>query len=149
VQIYDLKTDQELAKYSGDYSSTDLPSPVIASSGQMFVIFISNECTTDEGWSASWTTLPLDIQEQQNLQNCQVYPNPASGYIFLELSTATRADISVEFVSNDGKIQLSQKFETTEGLNKKTFDISGLQSGFYILKIIGDKEVITRKVIIN
>jgi hypothetical protein len=149
VEVYDLKTDQLLAQYSGDYTSSDLPSPVIASSGQMFVLFISNACTTDEGWSASWTALPLDVQEQPDLQNCQVYPNPASGQIFLQLSATSITDQSVEFISADGKVQLSEKFETTVGMNKQSFDISALQSGVYILKVISDKGVITRKVIIN
>jgi hypothetical protein len=149
VEVYDLKTDQLLGQYSGDYTSSDLPSPVIASSGQMFVLFISNACTTDEGWSASWTTLPLDVKEQPDLQNCQVYPNPASGQIFLQLSAASGTDLSVEFISADGKVQLSQKFETTGGMNKQSFDVSALNSGVYILKVISDKGVITRKVIIN
>jgi hypothetical protein len=149
VKIYDLKTDQVLAQYSGDYTTSNLPASVLAASGQMYIIFATNICTTDEGWSASWTTLPVGTQEQPELQNCTVFPNPASGQVFIQLSSASETDLTVELVSIDGEVQLSQKFETIEGMNKKSIDISGLQSGVYFLRVIGNNGLITRKVVIN
>ena len=149
VKIYDLKTEKELATYSGDYTTSNLPAPVVAYSGQMLIIFVTNICTTDKGWSASWTTLPLGMQEQADLQSCQVFPNPACDQVSLQLSSTSETDLTVELISTDGKVQLSEKFETIEGMNKKSFDISGLPTGIYFLRIIGNNGLITRKVVIN
>jgi hypothetical protein len=149
VKIYDLKTEQELAQYSGDYTTSNLPATVVAPSGQMFIIFVTNICTTDEGWNASWTTFPLSVEEQPELQNCEVFPNPASGQVFLQVSSVSQTSLTVELASLDGRVQLSEKFETIEGVNKKSFDISRLQAGVYFLRVIGNNGLITRKVVID
>ena len=149
VRIYDLKTEKELAQYSGDYSASSLPPSVEATSGQMFIIFVTNNCTTDEGWSANWITFPLGTPGKPDLQDCEVFPNPASGQIFLQLYTASKTNLAVELVSSDGKIQLSEQIEMMEGLNKDAIDISRLQAGVYILRVIDDNDAITRKVVIN
>jgi hypothetical protein len=149
VLIYDLQTQQKLAQYSGDFSNSSLPASVTAPSGKMFIIFATNLSITDEGWSATWSTFPLGAQSQQEIQNCQVFPNPSSGQVFLQMYTASKTSLTAEFVSIDGKVQLSERFETIEGMNKKSFDISGLQTGVYVLRVIGDDGLITRKVVIN
>jgi len=149
VKIYDIQTEQQLALYSGDYSASSLPATVVAPSGKMFIFFATNSSTTDEGWSASWSTLPLGTQDQPGLPDCQVFPNPASGQVFLQMYTASKKGLTAELVSIDGKVQLSERFETIEGMNKKSFDISGLQAGVYVLRIIGDDGLTTRKVVIN
>jgi hypothetical protein len=115
----------------------------------MFIFFVTNASATEEGWSASWTTLPLGTQDQSGLSDCQVFPNPASGQVFLQMYTASKKYLTAELVSTDGKVQLSERFATTEGMNKKSVDISGLSAGVYILRIIGDEGLITRKVVIN
>jgi hypothetical protein len=149
VEIYDIQTQQQLAHYSGDFSTSSLPATVIAPSGKMFIFFVTNASATEEGWSASWTTLPLGTQDQSGLSDCQVFPNPASGQVFLQMYTASKKYLTAELVSTDGKVQLSERFATTEGMNKKSVDISGLSAGVYILRIIGDEGLITRKVVIN
>ena len=149
VKIYDVQTEQLLAQYSGDYSVSSLPAPVVSSSGGMFIFFVTNASTTDEGWSASWTTSPLSTQDQSGLQGCQVFPNPATDQFFLQIYTPMKKSLTTELVSTDGKVILSEQFETTEGMNKKSFTISGLQAGVYILRVMGDDGLITRKVVIN
>jgi hypothetical protein len=149
VMIFDLQTQQKLAQYSGDFSTSNLPATVTAQSGKMFIIFATNPSITDEGWSAIWSTFPLGVQSQQEIQNCQVFPNPASGQVSLQMYTASKTSLKAEFVSIDGKVKLSERFETIEGMNNHSFDISGLQAGVYILRVIGDDGLITRKVVIN
>jgi hypothetical protein len=148
VRIFDLQTEQLLAEYSGDFSASSLPPSVVSPSGKMFILFASNSSMTDEGWSASWTTFPLGVQKQADLQY-QVFPNPASGQVFIQLYTSSTKTLSVEFTSIDGKVQLSEKFATTEGMNRKSFDISILQTGVYFLRIIGDDVMVTKKLVIE
>jgi hypothetical protein len=62
---------------------------------------------------------------------------------------SSKKELSLEFISIDGKVQLSENFTTTEGLNRKAIDISGLQAGIYVLRIIGDDGMVTRKVVVE
>lgn len=149
VKIYDLQTQQVLAQYSGDFSTSSLPISVVAESGKMFVIFITNSSITDAGWSASWSTYPLGSQTFNGLQVCKVFPNPASDQVTLEIYTPKAESMTAEFVSIDGKVQLSEQFETIIGVNTKSINVSTLSSGVYILRIIGNEGLITRKVVIN
>ena len=55
----------------------------------------------------------------------------------------------MELISIDGKVQLSENFTTTEGLNRKAIDISGLQAGIYVIQILGDDGMVTRKVVVE
>jgi hypothetical protein len=114
----------------------------------MYILFTTNSSVTDEGWNASWTTYPLGVQERQNLQY-QVFPNPASGKVYIQMYESSKKELSLEFISIDGKVQLSENFTTTEGLNRKAIDISGLQAGIYVLRIIGDDGMVTRKVVVE
>jgi Peptidase C10 family/CUB domain/Secretion system C-terminal sorting domain len=148
VKIYDLQTEQQLVQYSGDYSSSSLPATVIAPSGKMLILFVTNSSTTDKGWSASWSTLPLETKGQPELQGYQVFPNPASGQVFLQIYSSSKKALTAELISINGEVQYSEQFETKEGMNKKSIDISGLHAGVYFLRIIGEDGLITRKVII-
>ncbi|HZY24591.1 MAG TPA: T9SS type A sorting domain-containing protein, partial [Bacteroidales bacterium] len=144
----DLQSGQLLAEYSGDFSASTPPPSVVSLSGKMYILFTTNSSVTDEGWNASWTTYPLGVQERQNLQY-QVFPNPASGKVYIQMYESSKKELSLEFISIDGKVQLSENFTTTEGLNRKAIDISGLQAGIYVLRIIGDDGMVTRKVVVE
>jgi hypothetical protein len=148
VRILDLQSGQLLAEYSGDFSASTPPPSVVSLSGKMYILFTTNSSVTDEGWNASWTTYPLGVQERQNLQY-QVFPNPASGKVYIQMYESSKKELSLEFISIDGKVQLSENFTTTEGLNRKAIDISGLQAGIYVLRIIGDDGMVTRKVVVE
>jgi len=92
------------------FQNSVLPPSVTAPSGKMFIIFSTSTSITDEGWNATWSTFPLGIQNQKEIQDCQVFPNPASGQVFLQLYTASKTILTAELVSIDGKVQLSERF---------------------------------------
>ncbi|MCX6245844.1 MAG: C10 family peptidase [Bacteroidetes bacterium] len=149
VRVYDRSTQQLLAEYSGDYTPANLPGGVVATSGKMFVIFVSNNDATDEGWSATWSTLPVGTQNQESLADALVFPNPASDQLSVRLSVPTKKDLKIELLGVDGKVQLSVNFIAEKGTTSAILDVSGFSSGIYILRITGDEGVITKKVVIN
>ena len=67
-----------------------------------------------------------------------IYPNPASTAITIELSHSTVNDNSLLTILNFNGQQLLQQ-EITEPSTK--IDVSGLKSGIYIVKLVGEKEV--------
>jgi hypothetical protein len=149
IRIYDLETQQLLAQYSGDYTNSNLPGNVIAPSGKMFIIFVANNNTTDEGWSANWSTLPAGIPDLSGQPDVEVFPNPTSDHLTIRLSTPSKKDFNLELMSTDGKGQLSTVLLFDKGMTEKNMDVSGLASGVYFIRIISNDGVVIKKVVIN
>ena len=148
VKVYDLQTQQLLAEYSGEYTTSSPPPSVVSPSGKMFILFSTNLITTDEGWSASWTTYPLGTNDKIAMEY-QVFPNPASNEIFIRFYSSTASIMSSEFLDMDGKVLISENLPATIGWNKKSVDVSGLQSGVYLLRLISTDGIIIRKIVIQ
>jgi len=75
VKIYDYGTEQLLGEFSGDHSSADLPAPVTASSGKMFIMSHERDHQRS-GWEGTFSTYPVGTADHGNLTNLKVYPNP-------------------------------------------------------------------------
>jgi len=67
-----------------------------------------------------------------------VYPNPAANKVFIDLTgqNATRAVVTLMDIQ--GKEVANSNVEIVEGANHFGVDISGLQPGFYFIKIVGN-----------
>ena len=55
IKIFNTATQELLATYSGNYSTT-MPDPVTSPSGKLYILFTSSTLTNDEGWEAVYTT---------------------------------------------------------------------------------------------
>ena len=90
------------------------------------------------------TTGTLGTQENDNLAQIKVYPNPASKKVFIE--GLKDKDISVEIISFDGrKVMESAKIENDNSIN-----ISGIPAGVYFINLkSGDLRSYSQKLIIK
>ncbi len=86
----------------------------------------------------------LSVNEY-NLSNIQVFPNPVTDKLNIELSKTTESGFKVELYDILGKKVLS---EMKEG-NSAIIDLSNYVSGIYMLKCIISDKVITKKVIVE
>jgi hypothetical protein len=149
LKILDPVSHDTLAIISGHYTPPFLPDSVTSPSGKMFIIFSTNSSVTADGFEFYYPKSNTGINDRLWFTGLMIFPNPASGQVFLQLSSISQTSLTVELVSIDGKVQLSEKFETIEGINKECLDISRLQSGVYFLRVIGNNGLITRKLVIN
>ena len=146
VSVYDYGTGVLLAEYSGVYTPGDMPSPVTANSGQMFILFTSNQTVTDAGWEARYSTL-VGTPEIQNNAGFLVYPNPARGNLYIRTLKNGNGSLQVLVSDMKGMIVLSKVFLPEQDGIK--LDISGLSSGLYFVKIVSEKESEVRKIVIE
>ncbi|MDR2009888.1 MAG: T9SS type A sorting domain-containing protein [Bacteroidales bacterium] len=72
--------------------------------------------------------------------NFSVYPNPATGG-WIELSTYLN-DFEIQIINNQGQILISEK-------NNKYINISNINSGVYIIRLLAGDIISTEKLIIN
>jgi stage V sporulation protein SpoVS len=84
-----------------------------------------------------WGTANLSVKTNQLNNAFVVYPNPASGTINLYSSITTNATKAIAY-SMDGKQVLDKNLHSSDS-NYFTIDISSLQNGTYLLKILDDK----------
>ena len=149
VRIIDMGTGQELAEYSGNYADSDLPAPVTAPSGKMFVLFLTNNINTDKGWTASYFTYPVGTQEKGFLSNTQIFPNPASDKINFQFYNTSSQHLTIEISTLEGRSLLSAVYNLTSGSDLRTIDVSELPRGVYLLRFTDEGETVTKKVVIQ
>lgn len=105
--------------------------------------------TTDYGCeiTGSIITVVNSIDNESLIGNINLYPNPTSGVIWLDLRELSSSIIDIEILSLDGKIVLSNKvISAREILN---IDLSNQPSGAYLAKVTSSEYSSYHKVIKN
>ena len=75
-----------------------------------------------------------------------VYPNPISDYIFIKFDDNIKNDIQVSITNSIGQQILLEEISSTD-VNVKTINVSTLTSGVYILNLIVEDRVISKKIV--
>jgi len=78
------------------------------------------------------------IKENLNSDKIKIYPNPTNGVLNIE-----NAEKSNVFIYNLlGEVILNNSCNT----NNETIDLSGLSEGTYIVKVVSEKNIVTKKI---
>jgi hypothetical protein len=149
VRIFELGNTHEIAKYSGDYADSDLPSPVTAPNGKMFILFQSNGITTDKGWTANYFIHPVGTQEYGMLTKTKIFPNPVSDKLNIEFHSSKSHRIFIDMSTIEGRCLLSSGFDVTSGSDLKTIDVSEFPKGIYLLHLTDEDETTIKKIMIQ
>lgn len=89
------------------------------------------------------------IAEKSFAQNFQLFPQPASGQLFISFQSPTSETLQFNLTDITGKTISTQKINTVTGNNTITIDVSNIESGIYFYTITNQTEKMTGKVIIN
>ena len=146
VKIYDYVTGEQLADYSGDYTTPNLPPPVTATSGQMFILFATDASVTDEGWEARYSAA-LGCNNLPSPAPMKIFPNPASDFLTIQSGQATPGTMKIEISDLKGDIVMHENLSVTG--NSSKLDVSGLSHGVYFMRVTSGNETLVRKVIIE
>ncbi len=98
---------------------------------------------TSQIFGTAAANIVLGVDRDQ-IEGFSVYPNPVSGNN-LSITTSSTDSKSVSIFNVLGRQVFSQKFSSTN----KTFDVSGIASGVYILKVTEGNRTATKKLIIE
>ncbi len=75
------------------------------------------------------------------------FPNPAQSQFTLKLNSAFSGNVKVDIYDLNGRIASSETIFKKAGVDFHIFNIEGLKSGTYFLKIKTDKEIITKYIV--
>ena len=78
----------------------------------------------------------------------KVYPNPASDFLNIALSSEMQKNVTISLLTVEGKVMTSRAFNVY-GNNHLSLNVSSFPSGFYFVKVSADDGVIVQKVIID
>ncbi len=83
---------------------------------------------------------PVPVQTGAAIDAPQLFPNPVAGnQLQLTYPAATAGDLVVRFYDELGRYHRGQRTAVQNGLNILTLDVTGLQPGFYIVRLTTDQ----------
>lgn len=116
---------------------------------KMKVVFVADNWLEGTGFRFDyWTILGVCDQEGE-LENISIYPNPATSYVHLDFYTENSGNISLKIYDLTGKLMNSNSFPHTGGEFSQTIPVDHLAAGMYILHIETNKGKVIRKLTVN
>lgn len=86
------------------------------------------------------------IDEPELIQSLQLFPNPTTGQVQLELSLQEVVPISLQILNMTGQILLESEYPHSNQFNE-ILDLQDYQNGVYLIKIRAGQQSIHRKLI--
>jgi len=96
-------------------------------------------------FSGSFTAPTLSVGDNALSKGIKIYPNPSNGVLNIAVANYS-GDLNIEIFDINGRKVLSNKGDFT---SEKAMNLSGLQSGVYIVKLQGDNLTHSEKIILN
>jgi Peptidase C10 family/Secretion system C-terminal sorting domain/Spi protease inhibitor/CUB domain len=143
LSIYDGTT--LIAELSGN----EIPDPLVATSGEMFITFTTNNTTNFEGWEAWYEINNVGVEKLEMAFDLNIYPNPAQNMLYVSMDNINSGNASIGIYNVAGMQVLNQKLKVQTGGNQFTIDISDLPSGVYFLRFNSNKQFANKRFIVG
>jgi hypothetical protein len=143
VTVFDGTT--KIAEFSG----TDIPDPVEATSGSMFITWTTNNSGNFQGWEAWYEVDNVGISEEMPVHDLRVYPNPADDIIHISFDVEKNSFLKIKLVSITGQELFSEEIPSFNGIYRQDLQVGQLPSGFYMLEINSLNGYVNKKIVIN
>ena len=92
---------------------------------------------------------PTAIDEQENLNALELWPNPVNDAINLSLLSARGSRLQLSVIDLNGRVVKSTSNAIAKGNNRFNLPVNDLESGMYLLRISDDNNVISRRFVKN
>lgn len=122
--------------------------PATASCNQTVTLVVQNDCGTDN------ITFPINICgvgiDEDFAQQVNVYPNPTSGLLHIEIKGLNRQDLSMTLIDMLGREIMSKNINTIENEVDTLLNVQQVAAGMYQLILsTSDNKVAVKKIMIQ
>ncbi|MFN3916964.1 MAG: T9SS type A sorting domain-containing protein [Flavobacteriales bacterium] len=134
--------------YSGNGVSGSTFNPTTAGVGNHTITYsvTANGCTGAN--SQSIVVDACTVLGENFIDNLQVYPNPTENFITLSFNNTSNHALVIRFMTIEGKIISTENFGTAFSY-ARTYDVTSLAKGTYILQIQSEIGTTNQKVIVK
>jgi hypothetical protein len=143
ITIFDGTT--KIAEISGN----EIPDPIEATSGIMFITWTTSASNNYQGWEAYYEVDNVGLNENEELPELSVYPNPASGMVQVSLSVDEKTSMDLEIINLTGQSVFSKTYPAFSGTYHEEIDISQFPSGVYFIRIHTPEGIVNKKFIVR
>ena len=92
----------------------------------------------------------LDVEEQElKLENLQFYPNPSNGHLRVKFEAPENSPVQLKLTDPAGRTILEQTSSPANRKLEENLELEGQESGIYILHIIQNNKVLSRKIMLR
>jgi hypothetical protein len=146
LQILDLSTSPptELGKLSGSMVPSD-----ISGVGPLMITFYSNNVINMGGFAASYEIDNVGLEDNDLISIVNVYPNPAKDLLNIRMKTIKTQEVEVSLQTLTGNTIYRQGSMLQAGNHNISIDVQNLAGGIYILRVMGDGGLITKRIVIQ
>ncbi|MDP4845522.1 MAG: T9SS type A sorting domain-containing protein, partial [Salibacteraceae bacterium] len=132
------------------WSTGDTTQIITVDNGGVYQLVVSN---TDGCLSAD-SILVIEqscvgIDEVADNMSVELYPNPNRGEFIVNFNNVKSDRVFVTFTSLDGKVVRDTFIPISSNTVTENFNLTGVSQGIYFMTIKTDKEMITKRVIIE
>jgi len=92
---------------------------------------------------------PIYTNCAKNVNEVEIYPNPAQEDLTISLSTKESAKVEIEYVNANGFLVKSESHDAYAGVNQFKHNVEQLLSGIYYVKIVANDIVTIKKLIVQ
>lgn len=100
-----------------------------------------------ELWSLEDTSKPVGIAQVANVQNIELYPNPAKAVCNVVIDNATYQKGSIQLCDMKGSVLQQQQLSA--GQKHATIQLANIATGVYTIKVDVDGNIVNRKLVVQ
>src|SRR5690606_7085365 len=89
------------------------------------------------------------MQDNALLSNVNIYPNPATTSLYIELAYSNSIKLHISLCNIFGQVVYSHSLQSTDGKLIKQINVDDLAKGLYLLKLSTFDDSITQKIVLN
>jgi len=145
VKVFDMISGAELQSYVG----ATLPAQLLCNTGSVLVFFKSDLANNATGWALNYTSTTIGLMENPEFGSFSLYPNPAKDKVMVEFTPTSDQECTVDILTLEGRVMLHKSYKNISGTLKAEFDLSGLSSGMYMLRIAGPNGNLITKLVVE
>jgi hypothetical protein len=143
VTVFDGTT--KIAEFSG----SQIPPQITATSGIMFITWNTNQAENHQGWEAFYEIDNVGIAEDSGIEELLIYPNPTSGQMQVSFIQKTPGPVNFRLFNNIGQTVYSENILSVSGQISHDLDAGHLSPGMYFLDIKTSQGSTIKKVIVR
>ncbi len=131
------------------YSGTSIPSTQTYNTSKLLLLFKTDQYLNSQGFDASYTSNMAGMDENDGFKMFSVFPNPASSVLNIQFVSEDNETLMIQMTTISGQLVYDEVLTDFSGSFNRSVSTAELAKGVYLLRIIGEKRSVHRKIVIE